>query len=55
MDKQDKAFLKVLAEIAISIGSLIAGVVFIGLGTNLYIALGVLFLIMYYNSTRGDE
>ena len=55
MDKQDKAFLKVLAEIAIPLGSLIAGIVCIGLGTNLYIALGVFFLIMYYNSTRGDE
>ena len=54
MDK-DKTILKVIAEIVISLGSLIAGIVFIGLGTNLYIALGVLFLIMYYNSTRGDE
>jgi hypothetical protein len=55
MDKQDKAILKVIAEIVISLGSLVAGITFIGLGTNLYIALGVFFLIMYYNSTRGDD
>ena len=50
-----KAILVVVMEIAISLGSLIAGITFIGLGTNLYIALGVLFLIMYYNSTRGEK
>jgi hypothetical protein len=54
MDKQNKAFLKILAEIAISIGSLIAGITLLSLGTNLYIGLGVFFLIMYYNSTRGE-
>ena len=55
MDKDKKTILVVLFEILISLGSLIAGITFIGLGTNLYIALGVLFLIMYYNSTRGDD
>jgi hypothetical protein len=54
MDK-DKELMKALVAIALSFGSLVAGITFIGLGTNLYIALGVFFLIMYYNSTRGDE
>ena len=54
MDKNNE-FLKALGAIALSLGSLVAGIVCIGLGTNLYIALGVFFLIMYYNSTRGDE
>jgi hypothetical protein len=51
---QDKAVLKAIVEIVISLGSLIAGVTLISLGTNLYIGLGVFFLIMYYNSTRGE-
>jgi len=55
MSNNDKKFLKVIAEIALSLCSLVAGIVCIGLGTNLYIALGVFFLIVYYNSTRGDE
>jgi hypothetical protein len=54
-DDKDKELMKALVAIALSFGSLVAGIVFIGLGTNLYIALGVFFLIMYYNSTRGDE
>ena len=54
MDKNTE-FLKALGAIAFSLGSLVAGIVCIGLGTNLYVALGVFFLIMYYNSTRGDE
>jgi hypothetical protein len=51
----DHEFMKALGAVALSLGTLVAGIVFIGLGTNLYIALGVFFLIMYYNSTRGDE
>jgi hypothetical protein len=47
-----KETIKALTEVAISLGSLIAGVTFIGLGTNLYIALGVFFLVLYYNSTQ---
>ena len=54
MDKADKEVLQALVQVAISLLSLIAGVVFIGLGTNLYIGLGVLFLIMYFNS-RGEK
>ena len=50
-----KEALKVVVEILISLGSLIAGITLLSLGTNLYIGLGVFFLIMYYNSTRGDE
>ena len=53
MDKND-SFAKALAEIFLSLGSLIAGLVFLGLGTNLNIALGVFFLLMYINSTRRD-
>ena len=48
----DKEALKVIAQILLGLGSLVAGIVFIGLGTNLNIALGVFFLIMYFNSTR---
>lgn len=48
----DNDALKAIAQILFGLGSLIAGIVFIGLGTNLNIALGVFFLIMYYNSTR---
>jgi hypothetical protein len=48
-------FIKALGAMVLSLGSLVAGITLIGLGTNLYIALGVFFLIMYYNSTRGDE
>jgi hypothetical protein len=47
-------FLKALGAVAFSLGSLVAGIVLIGLGTNSYIALGVFFLIMYHNSTRSD-
>ena len=54
MDKNTE-FLKALGAIALSLGSLVAGIVFIGLGTNLYISLGVFFLIIYYNSTRDDD
>ena len=52
MDKATQEAIKGLVQIALGFGSLIAGLVFIGLGTNLYIALGVFFLIMYGNSTR---
>jgi len=55
MDKADKEVLKALAQIAAGLLSLIAGIVFISLGTNLYIGLGVFFLIMYYNTTRGEK
>jgi hypothetical protein len=50
--RKDNSLAKVLAEIALSLGSLIAGLVFLGLGTNLNIALGVFFILMYINSTR---
>jgi hypothetical protein len=55
MDKVEKEALKAVMEIVIGLGSLIAGVTLISLGTNLYIGLGVFFLIMYYNSTRGEK
>jgi len=55
MDKVEKQALKAVMEIAIGLGSLIAGITLISLGTNLYIGLGVFFLIMYYNSTRGEK
>lgn len=48
----DNDVMKALVSIATSLGCLVAGIVFIGLGTNLNIALGVFFLIMYINSTR---
>ena len=48
---QDDA-IKALVQIMLSLGSLIAGLVFLGLGTNLYIALAAFFLICYINSTR---
>lgn len=48
----EKDALKAIMSILLSLGSLVAGITFIGLGTNLNIALGVFFLIMYYNSTR---
>jgi hypothetical protein len=41
-------------EIAIGLVSLIAGITLLSLGTNLYIGLGVLFLILYINSTKGE-
>ena len=45
--------LKALGSMAFSLGSLIAGVVFIGLGTNAFVATGVLFLILYVNAQKG--
>jgi hypothetical protein len=48
----DKEVAQALLSVAISLGSLIAGVTLIGLGTNIYIALGVFFLIMYHNSSK---
>ena len=51
MDK-DKDAAKAVVSILLSLGSLIAGLVFLGLGTNLNIALGAFFLILYINSTR---
>jgi hypothetical protein len=55
MDKADKEVIKAIMEIVIGLGSLIAGITLLSLGTNLYIGLGVFFLIMYYNSTRGEK
>ena len=55
MDKVEKEALKALVQIAAGLLSLIAGITLISLGTNLYIGLGVFFLIMYYNSTRGEK
>ena len=52
MDKSSKEALKAVMEIVMGLGSLIAGITLISLGTNLYIGLGVFFLILYYNSTR---
>jgi len=51
----EKEALKAVVEILIGLGSLIAGVTLLSLGTNLYIGLGVLFLILYVNSTRGEK
>jgi hypothetical protein len=51
MDK-DNDVMKALVSVALSIGSLIAGITLLSLGTNLYIGLGVLFLVLYFNSTR---
>lgn len=48
----DKELLNALGAIALSLGSLVAGITLIGLGTNLYIALGVFFLILYHNSSK---
>jgi len=55
MDKVEKEALKAIAQILLGLGSLIAGITLLSLGTNLYIGLGVFFLIMYYNSTRGEK
>jgi len=46
----DDDFLKALGAIALSLISLVAGITLIGIGTNIYIALGVFFLIIYHNS-----
>lgn len=51
----NKPLIKALCSILLGLGSLVAGITFIGLGTNLYIALGVFFLIIYNNSTKGDD
>ena len=48
----EKDAMKAVVSIVLSLGSLIAGLVFLGLGTNLNIALGAFFLICYINSTR---
>jgi hypothetical protein len=49
----DKEAMKAIVQILLGLGSLVAGITLISLGTNLYIGLGVFFLIMYYNSTRN--
>lgn len=48
----NKEVAQALLSVAISLGSLVAGITLIGLGTNIYIALGVFFLIMYHNSSK---
>jgi hypothetical protein len=55
MDKVEKEALKAIVQVLLGLGSLIAGITLLSLGTNLYIGLGVFFLIMYYNSTRGEK
>ena len=55
MDKADKEVIKAIMEIVIGLGSLIAGITLLSLGTNLYIGLGVFLMIIYYNSTRGGK
>lgn len=55
MDKVERETLKAIVEILLGLGSLIAGITLLCLGTNLYIGLGVFFLIMYYNTTRGEK
>ena len=52
MNDNDNEVMKALGAVALSLGSLIAGITLIGIGTNIYIALGVFFLIMYHNSTK---
>lgn len=52
MNDNDHEVMKALGAVALSLGSLIAGITLIGIGTNIYIALGVFFLIMYHNSTK---
>jgi hypothetical protein len=54
MNDNDNEVGKALWAVAVSLGSLVAGITLIGAGTNIYIALGVFFLIMYYNSTQEE-
>jgi hypothetical protein len=52
MDKVENDALKAIVSILLSLGSLVAGITLLSLGTNLYIGLGVFFLVLYFNSTR---
>jgi len=51
IDPKDEAF-KALMSIAFSLFCLVAGITCIWLGSNGYIATGVLFLLLYINSQK---
>ena len=45
-------FLVALWSVFVSLAFLITGVVLISVGTNSYVGIGVLFLILYFNSQK---
>ena len=46
---------KILAAMLFQLVCLVAGITFIGLGTNAYVAVGVLFLLIYSNMAKDKE
>jgi hypothetical protein len=46
---------KIISAIFFQIVFLIGGITFIGMGTNIYVAVGVLFLLLYSNMARDKS
>jgi uncharacterized membrane protein YczE len=46
---------KIIGAMFFQLLCLIAGVTFIGMGTNIYVAMGVLFLLLYSNMARDKS
>ena len=54
MDR-DTEVIKILTAMAVQLICLVAGIVCIGLGTNAYVAVGVLCLLLYSNIARDKS
>lgn len=52
--KDDKEVIKILSAMFFQLACLIAGITFIGMGTNGYVAVGVLCLVLYSNTARDE-
>jgi hypothetical protein len=48
-------FVKIISAIFFQIVFLIGGITFIGMGTNIYVAVGVLFLLLHNNMARDKS
>jgi uncharacterized membrane protein YczE len=48
----DTEVVKILGAMAFQLICLVAGITFIGIGTNIYVAVGVLFLLLYRNMAK---
>ena len=48
-------FVKIISAIFFQLVFLVAGITFIGMGTNIYVAVGVLFLLLYTNMARDKS
>jgi hypothetical protein len=53
--KDNTEVVKIVAAMLLQLICLVAGVTFIGLGTNSYVAVGVLCLLIYNNMAKDRE